>query len=275
MRTVWLGLAALAISACGGTLSDGHHHPPPQPVKASRCKPPRQRVVDLTHRLHDATPVWPGERAFSMTRVTDYDAGFRAHDLAMGEGVGTHLDAPAHVVEGTRSLHEIPVEELVAPAVVIDVRAKAATDPDYVINGDDIVDWEAIHGPVPVACVVIFNTGWHERFNDPPAYLGTDDEGGMHFPGLSAEAAQALVERDVIAVGIDTPSLDPGRATSLEAHRVILGANKYQIENLANLGALPEIGATLIVAALPILDGTQAPARVIALVPEAEAEVAP
>jgi kynurenine formamidase len=271
MRTLWL-VAALLLGGCEGAMPDGHHHPTPQPVKTAKCRPPRQRVVDLSHRMQDGMAAWPGSVPFKLTRVSDHDAGYRAHEMQMGDGVGTHLDAPSHFVEGKRSIHEIPVEELVAPVVVIDVRAKTERDPDYVIGGDVVVDWEAIHGPVPVASVVIFNTGWHEKFGNPAGYLNQDGEGVMHFPGLSGEAARLLIERDVLGVGIDTLSIDPGSSTTFEAHHAILGADRYQLENLANLGALPETGATIIVAVLPVVDGTQAQARVLALVPEESEE---
>src|SRR5690606_12170214 len=109
---------------------------------------------------------------------------------------------------------QIPVEELVAPLVVIDVRSKTEHAPDYAIGGNDIVDWEAINGPVPVGSVVVFHTGWHEKFGDPAAYVNQDAEGVMHFPGLSAEAAALLVDRDVLGVGIDTLSIDPGASTT-------------------------------------------------------------
>ena len=271
MKAAWL-LAALLLGGCEGTMPDGHNHPKPPPIRPERCRPPAQKLVDLTHRLHEAMAYWPSGVAFKMTRLIDYDAGYRAHKLETGDGTGTHVDAPSHFVEGKRSLHEIPVEELMAPVVVIDVRPKTEHDADYVIGGNDIVDWEAIHGPVPVGSVVLFHTGWHEKFDDPAAYLNQDAEGVLHFPGLSKEAAQELVDRDVLGVGIDTLSIDPGTSKTFEAHHVVLGANKYQIENLDNLDALPEVGATIIIAVLPVLDGTQAQARVMALVPEEEPE---
>jgi kynurenine formamidase len=268
MRSAWI-VVALVLGGCEGTMPDGHHHHGPvTAAKVSRCRPPRQQVVDLTHRVHEGMPVWPGGVPFAKTVIADYDGGYRAHKLELGENAGTHLDAPSHVVAGQRSLHEIPLEELVAPLVVIDVRAKTERSPDYAVPGSDIVDWEAIFGPVPVGSVVVFYTGWAEKFEDPAAYLNQDGEGVMHFPGLSAEAAELLVERDVVGVGIDTLSIDPGTSSDLAAHRIILGAGKYQLENLAGLGRLPEVGATIIVGVLPLLDGTQAPARVIALVPE-------
>ncbi len=239
-------------------------------LKVGHCLPVRQRVVDLTHLLQDGMPVWPGAVPFKLTRLADYDQGFRSHKLEIGDNVGTHVNAPSHFVEGKRSIDQIPVEELVVPAVVLDLRARVKDQPDYRISANDVVDWEAVNGPIPVGSLVIANTGWHRRFVDPAQYVNQDAEGVKHFPGFSADAAQLLVERDVMGIGIDTLSLDAGSATDFVVHRLTLGANKIQIENLANLDALPEVGATVIIGLLPVANGSQAQARIIALVPEAD-----
>ncbi|MBW2454421.1 MAG: cyclase family protein [Deltaproteobacteria bacterium] len=246
--------------------------PKTRSLKVGHCLPQRQRVVDLTHVLQEGMPLWPGGVPFKLTRLTDYDQGNRSHKLEVGDSTGTHVNAPAHFVEGNRTIDQIPVEELVVPAVVLDLRAKVKNQPDYLISANDLVDWEAVHGPVPVGSLVIANTGWHQRFGDPAQYVNQDAEGVMHFPGYGADAAELLMERDVMGIGIDTLSLDAGAATDFVAHRITLSANKIQIENLANLDELPEVGATVIVGVLPVANGTQAQARIIALVPEQEAE---
>lgn len=264
-------LGAQSVVSCGG----GHHHQvspdPPQPMLGGKpvCRPRPKRLIDLTHRLRPGVPIFPGGTPFAMDRVADYgEQGYRAHTFTMGENTGTHLDAPAHFIDGKRSVHEFGLDELVVPLVVIPVQTKVKDDPDYVIGGNDIVDWEAIWGPVPIGALVVFNTGWHDKYNDPEAYLNADAEGVMHFPGLGREAAALLVEREVVGIGIDTLSIDPGASTDFAAHSVMLEAGHYQLENLANLAAVPETGATAIVGVLPVANGTQAQARVIAMVDE-------
>ncbi len=244
---------------------------PPRPTLGGKpvCRPRPKRIIDLTHGLRAGVPIFPGGTPFAMVRTTDYgEQGYRAHTFTMGENTGTHLDAPSHFVEGQRSVHQLPLDELVVPMVVIPVQTKVKDNPDYVIGGNDIVDWEAIWGPVPIGALVVFNTGWYEKFNDPEAYVNADAEGVMHFPGLSREAAELLVEREVVGIGIDTLSIDPGAKTDYAAHQVMLAAGHYQLENLANLAAVPETGATAIVGVLPVVEGTQAQARVLAIVEE-------
>ena len=88
----------------------------------------------------------------------------------------------------------------------------------------------------------------------------------LHFPGISKEAAEYLVSRKIKGTGIDTASLDPGPSTTFLAHRIILGANLYGLENVAHLKRLPPIGARLIVAPMKIEGGSGAPTRIYALV---------
>lgn len=225
------------------------------------------QVVDLSHDMYEGMSYWPGGVPFTMTRLVDYDQGYRLHKFEVGENTGTHIDAPKHFVDGAPGLDAIALRDLVVPAVVIDVKDKVADNVDYRLSAADVEAWEAEHGAIPAGSLVILNTGWHQRFADQAEYANQDEGGVMHFPGYAKDAAELLVARDVVGIGIDTLSLDYGPAKSFDTHLVMLGAEKYQIENLANLDALPPTGATVIVGVLKVRDGTQAQARILALLP--------
>jgi kynurenine formamidase len=177
------------------------------------------------------------------------------------------MDAPAHFAQGKRTIDAIPLGELVVPAVVIDARDRVSADPDFQLGADDVRAWEAQHGEVPAGSLVILNTGWHLRFADPGQYVNADDVKTMHFPGFGTDSAALLIERGVVGIGIDTLSLDHGPSKDFATHNLMLGADKYMLENLANLDALPATGAWVIVGVLPVADGTQAQARVLAILP--------
>ena len=138
---------------------------------------------------------------------------------------------------------------------------------DYRLSAADVATWEAANGRIAAGTLVILNTGWHARFARPKDYVNADAGGVMHFPGFGADAARLLVERGVVGIGIDTLSLDHGPSQDFATHKIMLAAGKYQIENMANLDALPARGATVIVGVLPVREGTQAQARVLALLP--------
>lgn len=225
------------------------------------------RVIDLTHTMHENMPVWPGGVPFKKTRLLDYDQGYQLHKFEMGENAGTHVDAPSHFIKGNRPIDKIPLAELIVPAVVIDVQDRAAVDPDYQLTADDVRAWESRYGAIPAGSLVILNTGWHKRFGDPKRYLNMDANKVMRFPGYGKDSAELLVQRNVASIGIDTLSLDHGASKDFSTHVIMLRANKYMIENLANLDALPPTGATVIIGVLPVQDGSQAPARIFALLP--------
>jgi kynurenine formamidase len=226
------------------------------------------RVVDLTHVLDPKMPVWPGGTAFSPeTLETIEREGYFLRKFTTGEHTGTHVDAPAHFAAGTATIDALPVADLVAAAAVIDVAARVARDPDYAVSVDDVRAWEAKHGALGRGWVVLVRTGWGARWGDPDRYRNADAKGVMHFPGVSVAAARYLLDRGVRGLGIDTLSVDPGPSETFDEHRTFLPAGGFHIENLANLDALPDTGATVIVAPLPLAGGSGAPARVLALLP--------
>lgn len=226
-------------------------------------------VLDLTYPLSEETVYWPGGVPFRKEMLADYPQGFRMFKFEMAENVGTHVDAPAHFVEGTPTIDRIPLRHLLAPAAVVDVTAKAEKDADYRLTVEDLLSWEGRNGRILPGALVLMRTGWGRRAGDLSKYRNMDEGKTMHFPGFSKEAADFLIrEREIVGIGIDTLSLDYGPSKDFIVHKVMLGAAKYQIENLANLERLPERGAIVIVMPLLVKDGTQAEGRVIALVPK-------
>ena len=223
-----------------------------------------QQVVDLTHPLHEDMPFWPGTAPFVIERLADYDKGYRMHRFSLWENIGTHVDAPAHFIEGKQSVNELGLNDLVAPVVVINVQNKVAREPDYQLSVEDVLLWEERNGRIQPGVLVVMNTGWYKKFHEPQAYVNQDETGALHFPGFSIATARLLVERDVAGIGIDTLSLDPGNDLSFPVHKIMLGAGKYQVENMNNLDAVPVKGAVVVIGVLPVTDASQAQARIFA-----------
>lgn len=235
------------------------------------------RVVDLTHAFDEKTLYWPtSPTTFKLDRLAfgKTEAGFfyASNAFCTPEHGGTHLDAPIHFAEGKRTADQIPPEQLIAPAVVLDVRAKAAADPDYRLTLQDVLAWEEKHGTIPQGAIVLLHTGWSERWPDRKRYLGDDkpgDASNLHFPSYGAEAARALVEqRKVGALGVDTASIDHGPSKDFIVHQIANGANVAGLENVTNLGELPATGAWVIALPMKIAGGSGGPVRIVALVPQ-------
>ncbi len=231
-----------------------------RPIKVSH-------VVDLTQVLTPEFPSWPGYPSLEILNTHIIaQHGFFANAWHVHEHSGTHVDAPLHFSGKGWSAAEIPAEALIAPAVIIDIRARARRDPDAQVRVDDIKAWERKHGRVPRGAAVLMWSGWEDRASDQTAYRNMDSKGVMHFPGFSREVAEFLVkERAAGGIGVDTLSLDYGLSTDFGAHFAVLPANRWGIENLANLRKLPPRGATLFVGLPRVKGASGGPARVLAV----------
>ena len=151
-----------------------------------------RKVVDLTHALHKDMPFWPETAPFVIERLADYDKGYRMHRFSLWENIGTHVDAPAHFIEGKQSVNELGLNDLVAPVAVINVQNKVAQEPDYQLSVEDVLLWEELNGRIQPGVLVVMNTGWYKKFHEPQAYVNQDEAGVLHFPGFSVAVARYL-----------------------------------------------------------------------------------
>ncbi len=237
-----------------------------------------KEFVDLTHTFDTEIPHWPGFPKERRETIYWYDKGVGT----MGHGFfaqvfchvgqwGTHVDAPAHFIRGTRTLDQIDVKEMFLPLVVIDVHDKAAANPDYALTVEDVKEWEKKFGPVPEGAFVAMRTDWSKRWPDAAAMRNEDEGGTAHYPGWGLEALKYLYEeRKITASGHEPTDTDPGVSTSkgdYTCEAYILAQDKYQIELLANLDKVPEYGAIVVVAFPKPFFGSGFPARVFAILP--------
>ena len=226
-------------------------------------------IVDLGYALNEENPHWPGESYQPFHRntiATLQEDGVFSGAFSMPEHLGTHMDAPNHFELGQPSVDEIRLEGLVAPIVVIDIREACEEYADYQLSQEDLKSWEKRYGAIPSGSVVFALTGWGQYWNVPERYRNQDELGRMHFPGFSEEAAEVLVQRYKIkGIGIDTLSVDYGPSSDFDVHHRVNKAGAYQIENAANLEAIPASSAWLIAAPVKIENGSGGPARVWAV----------
>ena len=233
---------------------------------------PAAKLVDLTYPFDRQTVYWPTERGFSLEKFhygfTKAGYFYSAFRFCAPEHGGTHVDAPRHFSATGLTVDRIPIEELMGKAAVIHVEKQVKNNRDYAITVNDIQAFEKKYGALNHDYIVLFYTGWGKYWPNKATYLGTakfGDTQHLHFPGISKEAAQYLVSKKVKAIGLDSPSLDPGASQNFQAHRIILGANLFGIENVAHLELLPPTGATVIVAPMKIAGGSGAPTRLYAV----------
>jgi len=268
-------LAGIAGLLCGVVTTSGCQSATPGADPGALFSLDESKLVDLTYAFDASTIYWPTNQRFIQDVVSHgQSAGgywYASNDFCASEHGGTHLDAPIHFGEGRASVENIPIERFIGPAVVIDISAACAADPDYVVQVDDVLAWEKQHGAIPQGAIVLVRTGWGARWREPQRYLGSKTPGDvttLHFPGYSKPAAEFLVhERQIDAIGIDTASLDAGASKSFEAHQVFAAEDMPGFENVANLHLLPEQGAHIIALPMKIGAGTGSPTRIVAVLP--------
>lgn len=235
------------------------------------------RLIDLSHSYGEDTLYWPTspsafekeELAFGLT-----DGGwfYSAYSVCTPEHGGTHLDAPVHFAKGGDTTENIPLENLVAKAVVIDVSEKAAADRNYRLTAEDLREFENRHGKIAPGTIVLLRTDWSQYWPDAMAYLGDDtpgDASNLQFPGYGEAAARILAEdRRVAMLGVDSASVDYGKSQDFIVHRIGSAQGVANLENLTNLDQLPATGATILALPMKIEGGSGGPVRVVALVPK-------
>ncbi|HEX8184129.1 MAG TPA: cyclase family protein [Blastocatellia bacterium] len=228
----------------------------------------KARIIDLTQKLSVNTPTFGGERdAMRYEKLAEVDRdGYTMGAFRVPEHFGTHVDSPGHFLKGAATIDRIEPRRFIAPVVVIDVRSQVKDNPDYRLTTADVEAFER-GGRVPEGAAVLLLTGWDSRYADAEKYRNLDKAGVLHFPGYSQEAIRHLLGRKIVALGIDTLSIDYGPSKDFAGHKISHGGGLYHIENMTNLDKLPARGAAIFVGALPIEGGSGSPARVLAIAP--------
>ncbi len=224
-------------------------------------------AVDMTHVVSEDFPTYFGAQQFFRDQTFNFaEHGFNLLELRVNEHTGTHVDAPLHFSADGQSVDEIPLDNLIVPLCVVDIREKAAENPDAQVTPDDLTAWIAAHGDIPERACIAMNSGWAAHVGTDK-FRNADDEGMMHFPGFHVEATQMLLEETQAAgMAVDSLSLDHGISQDFVTHYAWLPQNRWGIECLANLDEVPATGATLVVGAPKHRGGTGGQARIFALV---------
>jgi len=236
---------------------------------------PNGRVLDLTYAFGADSVYWPTAEQFKLETdfegVTDKGYFYSAYRYSAAEHGGTHLDSPVHFAKGHYTVDQLPLEQLMGSAILIDVTAQCAKNPDYLVSVADIENWEKQNGRIPAGTIVLLRTGYGKFYPDRKKYLGTEERGAeavakLHFPGLDPAAARWITQnRSIKAIGLDTASIDYGQSQLFESHRTLFEKNIPAFENVANLDQLPVRGFTVIALPMKIKGGSGGPLRIIAI----------
>jgi arylformamidase len=212
------------------------------------------RVHDLTALLETHMPVWPTSPlpVFEPVGIVARD-GYSIERVSCMTHTGTHLDAPFHFLEDGATVDQIPPDQLIGSAKVLDLRK----DLDGPVISRSMLEKHWPKGRAP--SFILLETGFSHDRAPTRHYL-------YEFPGLEPSAAEFLVGQEVHGVGIDTLGIDPFSNSKFEAHKVLLRRGIWVLEALDHLDELREnTEYTLVVAPLKIRGASGAMSRVFAL----------
>ncbi|MFB6151618.1 MAG: cyclase family protein [Haloarculaceae archaeon] len=218
------------------------------------------KTLDLSHRLATDMPVYPGTDPVRVERATTRDDdGYRTTRFAFDSHAGTHVDAPAHLVDGP-TLDDLALDRFRFAAAAVD---PGPLDPRESVGVDALRDGLAVDpGDVDLVCVV---TGWDRHW-------GSDRY--FDHPFLAPEAASWLAERGcdlgVDAINPDPTPTDnaaPDEPDGFPVHEELFERERVIVENLRGLGRLPD---RFELHAYPLRydGGDGSPVRAVALVPD-------
>ncbi len=208
------------------------------------------RVIDLSHTIVSGMDQYPGDdQPLRLLRRTEHGpANHMSSSLEFGCHVGTHIDTPLHFRAGEPGLDALPLDACWGRARVVDT--PAGQRPGALSAGSlEELDLENLD-------FLLLRTGWERHWGTPRYY--------QEWPYLATELARVVVRAGLKGVGLDSPSLDA--LGGHEAHDLCAAAGMINIENLANLTALPDEPFTLLVLPLKLAGCEASPIRAAALI---------
>jgi len=278
-RRLVAGLAGSALFAAGAVTASTLGRAAVGDTASPVALPAFSKVVYLSH-VNDPrdTPLFPGDPRFTIETVfTVADDGFYLERVKEGMHTGTHYSAPCHFHRKAACMDDLKPADLVLPAVVIDVRAEVAADPDHVVRTADLEAWESQHGEMPEGAAVLLLTGCDSwwAYGDEDGEPNYDNCGsgrrGDHQPGFSRKAVRWLIETGVLgprgALGSDTFGPDPSSDGMYVPSALTLRRHRVTIENLTNLDAMPPTGGWIVLGSPRNPYGSGAPGTVFGLIP--------
>ncbi len=210
------------------------------------------KIIDLTHSISANMPVYPGtESPVILTGCSIDEAGFLEKKITMYSHTGTHMDAPAHLIEQGKYLDQFSVEHFYGKAFVLhrgNKHARRIELDEFLPHAEQLAR----------ADFVLLHTGWDEYWGDEKYFSA--------YPVLSGEAAIFLGTLPLKGLGVDTISVDAIETKHFPIHMELLSKNIILIENLTNLEKISGSQCTFSCFPLKIVEADGSPVRAVAII---------
>jgi kynurenine formamidase len=204
------------------------------------------QLLDLSHSLEEKMTVFPGtEYPMFTPSHTIEENGYNERLIQMHSHVGTHIDAPNHIIPQGKTISSYSIDQFYGRGIVF------LHTNEQPLNLSDIKKQE-----LDAVDFVIFYTQWSKYWNKDNYFTG--------FPVPSQGIIEYLVSKNLKGVGIDAASIDTIDSNDLPNHHILLSSGLVIIENLTNLSALVNQSFEFFCFPLSIINGDGSPVRAVA-----------
>lgn len=181
-------------------------------------------VIDLSHTIQLGMPVYPGTPTPRVVSVCTHNLhGFAEQELSITTHIGTHIDAPFHMLKEGKTLIDFSPDKFLGTAFKI----------CYNKEGEDLIERiESKMANYGTPEFILLSSGWSENWGNKKYF--------MNFPLPNNDTINHIAGLKIKGLGIDTPSIDKVGADVFRNHKCILGKEIIIIENLTNLQKLPD-----------------------------------
>jgi arylformamidase len=207
-----------------------------------------KRIIDVSLGIGPDLPTWPGDPGVEVMPSSRLARGDQANvsELRLGSHTGTHVDPPAHFIDGEAAVDALPLETLVGPCTVADLRGAEAIGPPE-LNALSLPD-----GTERLLC----RTDNSDRWATAGGAFPED------YVAVSPDGAHWIVERGLRLVGVDFLSVERDGPPDFPVHHTLLGGGVVVVEGL-DLSNVTPGPYTFVCAPLKIIGGDGAPARAL------------
>ncbi len=207
--------------------------------------------IDLSHIIEEGMPVFPGTPQVRIQQFSTVEKeGYAEKELELATHIGTHVDAPAHMIANGKTLDQFQISDFTGKALMIP------------FSHDDLEEIEQdvylsqFESKIRDAEFIILKTGWSEKWGDPDYF--------KNFPALDKKGAEYLAGFRIKGIGLDAISIDQYDSTDYVAHHELLGNQILIIENLRGLESIRNDEFNIYVFPLKIKDADGSPVRAVA-----------
>lgn len=196
-------------------------------------------------------PVFPGTPEVSVKQFSTIEKeGYAEKDLVLGTHIGTHMDAPAHMIKGGKTLDQYQVADFIGQAFIIPFAY------DDLEDNSQLEYLSQFETEIRESDFIILKTNWSVKWGMKDYF--------EKYPALDKSAAEYLSGFRLKGIGLDAISIDQYDNEKFDAHHILLGNEILIVENLCNLEKIRSSSFKLYVFPLRITASDGSPIRAIA-----------